>query len=85
MVIILFLRVIVIINSVFYVPHKYTIHAEKMCIMNCKNKKIISKCIMVLFRIIKINNKYEFIDCQSCHMCQKLVKKMGIKKVYYYN
>jgi hypothetical protein len=43
--------------------------------MNIKNKKILSKCKMVVVRIINGNP----IVCGCCNMCTELLKKYKLK------
>ena len=52
-----------------------------MCIMNCKEKRLIKKSIMILIRIDKAN-KGKFMECTSCAQCKKLINKFNIKKIY---
>ena len=59
---------------VFYVPKRYSIHAEKDCISKCP-KKLISKCTLVLVR------KTCAEDIKPCDMCMKLINKYKIKKI----
>lgn len=63
-----------------YILNKYSIHAELNCINNCKNKKIIKDSKMILFRI----SKGQFIKCECCNICKKIIEKYNIKKVVYY-
>ena len=68
----------VIYVSVFYVRNKYSVHAEKCAIMQVKNKHRLQYCKIV---IVKINNRN--IDFATpCEMCQKLLKKYKITKIY---
>ena len=59
----------------------YSIHAEKACLLKCKNKKILSQCTLILVNI----NQHGLQYCTSCHQCQKLLDKYKIKSVVYYN
>jgi hypothetical protein len=63
-------------NSVFYEANKYTVHAERCCIMNreYKSKKILNKCKMIVVKITKGEPK--ITGC--CDMCTKLVNKYKI-------
>jgi hypothetical protein len=54
--------------------NKYTIHAEKDCIMNYGKKKKLKNYKMLIVKII--NN--EPVVFTSCEMCQKLTKKYNI-------
>ena len=65
------------INRVFYEPNKHTIHAERSCIMNIKNKKILPKCKMIVVKII--NDKP--IVCGCCDMCNELLMKYKLKLI----
>ena len=63
-------------SMVFYEAKKYSRHAEQNCIANCKNKKIIEKCVMILVKISENENVY------PCNMCQHIIDKYKVKKVY---
>lgn len=68
---------IMLINSnTFYEPNKYSIHAEQNCISNCKNKNLIKNCDMLLLRISETN------DVRPCNMCQHIIDKYNLKKLY---
>ncbi len=66
-------------NRAFYESYKYTIHAEKSCIMsiNTQYKKKLSVCKMVVVRIINGNP----IVCDCCIMCSELLAKYKIKRL----
>ena len=59
--------------------NKFSRHAEQNCISNCKNKEIIKKCIMILVRISENPNVY------PCNMCQHIINKYKVKKLYSFN
>ena len=44
--------------------------------MNVKNKSLLPKCKII---IVKIMNSEEIRECGPCEMCNKLIKKYGIK------
>jgi cytidine deaminase len=60
--------------SVFYVPKRYTVHAERECISKCP-KKLISKATLLLVR------ETCGTEIGPCGMCQKLIDKYKIKSV----
>ncbi len=70
-------------SSIFYVPNKYSIHAERHAIMNVPKKlrKFLSKCSIA---VIKILQNGTIIECGPCSMCNNLLKKYGIvhKKMF---
>ncbi len=70
-------RCAVVLNLVFYEVSKYSIHAEKNAIQQISNKNILRKCKVF---IIKIKNG-EIEQGVPCDMCNKLLKKYGIKKI----
>jgi hypothetical protein len=61
----------IFLGVVFYVPNRYTIHAEKDAIRKIKNKNILSECKIYIGRII--NNKIE--NSGPCSMCSDLICK----------
>lgn len=64
-----------------YVSHKYTIHAEHMCIEKC-NKKFFRNSVMILVKIGSTNNEnINFLNCESCEQCRRLINKQNIPKV----
>ena len=62
--------------SVFYEANKYTVHAERCCLMNreYKTKKLLNKCKMIVVKIT--NGEAEVTGC--CEMCTRLVNKYKI-------
>lgn len=60
-----------------YIPNKYTIHAEVACINNIKDKSILSKCSIVIYRII--NDEIVKVSC--CDNCYKIIKKYKIRRI----
>lgn len=68
----------VIQDSVFYVPNKYTWHAEQKCIKNYPNKNNLKYCTLVVVRIDRANN---IIPCQPCKMCSSITNKYKVRKV----
>lgn len=69
---------VVQIDSVFYVPNKYSIHAEQSCINKCKNKTIIRKCTLIL---VTVSNENVLKHCKPCDMCAHIIKKYKVRKV----
>ena len=65
-------------SPVFYVPNKYTIHAEQDCINNLKNKKILKFCILI---VIKITNNGDIINSSPCENCCRIIKKYKVRKI----
>jgi len=60
---------------VFYVPNKYTVHAEQDCISKCPKNKL-KHSIMILVKISNLEDIY------PCMMCTGIITKYGIKRVY---
>ena len=60
---------------VFYEPNKYTIHAEKSCIINCTRKNKLKHCRMIVVKIIY--GKPCISTC--CNQCTQLINKYNIK------
>lgn len=68
----------VIYGRVFYVRNRYSVHAEKCAIMQTKNKAQLKYCKII---IVKLHN--DGIDYATpCEMCQKLLNKYKIDKIY---
>lgn len=65
------------INIVFYELNKYSVHAENEAIRKIKNKNILKECKIF---IGKITNG-EISQATPCDMCNKLLKKYGVKKI----
>jgi cytidine deaminase len=62
-------------HSAFYVPKRYTIHAEQDCISKCP-KKLIGKATLLLVRESCADK------ISPCEMCKKLINKYKIKNIY---
>ena len=60
-----------------YEPNKHSVHAERHAIMNVKNKTILRKCSIIIF---KITYSGVIKECQPCQMCQKLLDKYQLKQ-----
>lgn len=66
--------------------YNYSIHAEEQCLSNMLNKqkynnrKKMNKYILLIIRIDKDNN---FAYSYPCDNCLNIIKKFGIKKIYY--
>lgn len=81
----LYLRVIIIIAVVyqriigfaFYEPNKYSIHAEKDCLIKANPKHFKNSYIV----LVNISLENELVQCNPCEMCQNLINKYKIKKV----
>lgn len=71
---------VVIKIAVFYVPNKYTIHAEQDCINKLKNKSILKDCILL---VIKITPSGNLINSFPCNMCDRIIKKYKVRKVIF--
>jgi len=56
---------------------KYSWHAERNCIKKCKRKNVLTGCDMY---IVKITD-YPFDG--PCITCHKIIKKYGIKNIYW--
>ena len=65
-------------HRVFYVPHKFCIHAERAAIMKVKNKKILKECRIV---IIRIDAQGNIIPAEPCSMCAKLLDKYKLTNI----
>lgn len=63
-----------------YEPNKHSVHAEKHAIMNVKNKSILNKCTIIIF---KITYSGVVKECRPCPMCQKLLNKYNLKQKIY--
>lgn len=48
--------------------------------MKCDKQKL-KECKIIL---VKLNKKNELINCEPCHMCQKIISKYKISKVISY-
>jgi deoxycytidylate deaminase len=62
---------------VFYELNKYSIHAENEAIRKIKNKSILKECKIYIGKI----NDGEITQAYPCDMCNKLLKKYGVKKI----
>lgn len=62
---------------VFYELNKYSIHAENDAIRKIKNKNILKDCKIYIGKI----NGGVIIQAIPCDMCNKLLKKYGVKKI----
>lgn len=60
-----------------YKPNKYTIHAEVACINNIKDKSILSKCSIIIYKIIDD----EIVKTSCCINCYKVIKKYKIRRI----
>ncbi len=83
----LFQLVITVINpsftypgAVFYVPNKYTIHAEKDAIRKIKDKTILPECKIYIGKIIDNEMK----PCGPCAMCSELIQKFNCNKIWFF-
>jgi cytidine deaminase len=67
-------------SRVFYVPYKYSIHAEKEAIMNIpkKYKHVLKECKIYIIRI-KNGEMQSAIPCENCI---KLFNKFNLTKIY---
>ena len=65
------------IIRVFYELNKYSIHAENEAIRKIKNKNILKECKIYIGKI----NGGEITQGFPCDMCNKLLKKYGVKKM----
>lgn len=63
---------------VFYKPNKYSVHAEKCAILKVKNKQILTKCKVIIIKIVDdtINAAY------PCDACKKLLNKYGMNRIF---
>ncbi len=68
------------LGAVFYVPNKYTIHAEKDAIRKIKDKTILPHCKIYIGKII--NN--ELCPCGPCEMCSNLIQKYDCDKIWFF-
>ena len=66
------------LDAVFYVPNRYTIHAEKDAIRKIGNKNILPECKIYIGRII--NNKIQ--NAGPCQMCSNLIQKYDGNKIW---
>jgi tRNA(Arg) A34 adenosine deaminase TadA len=68
--------------QVDYMSHQYSCHAEVAAIQNCnkKDKKNLSDATLIVIRIGKDN---EPRLSKPCCNCQQMIKKHGIKKIFY--
>lgn len=64
-------------NIVFYEPNKYSVHAENEAIRKIKNKNILKHCKIFIGKI----TDGEITQALPCEMCNKLLKKYGVKKI----
>ncbi len=60
-----------------YKPNKHTIHAEVACINNIKDKSILSKCSILIYKIIDD----EIVKTSCCINCYKVIKKYKIRRI----
>lgn len=60
-----------------YEPNKHSVHAERHAIMNTKNKALLRKCNIIIF---KITYSGVVKECRPCEMCQKLLDKYHLKQ-----
>ena len=65
-------------SIVFYESNKYTIHAEKSCIINCTRKNKLKHSQIVVVKIVY--GKPCISSC--CTQCTQLINKYNIKPRY---
>lgn len=64
--------------------HKFSIHAEVDAISKLKhNKKTLLSCDLYVVRIGKESMGMPLKYSKPCDGCEKLIKKCGIRKIYY--
>lgn len=68
-------RISTINKTYIYEPNKYTIHAERSCILNSNVKVFKHFSYMIIVKIV--NNKPVIVS--SCPMCTKLLAKYNIR------
>jgi cytidine deaminase len=66
------------ISSVFYVPNRFSVHAERNAIMSVRNKSILKYCKIIIFRLDKSGN---ILPAEPCEMCSKLLQKYKITRI----
>ncbi len=60
-----------------YEPNKHSVHAERDAIMKVKNKAILNKCRIIIY---KLTNSGVPKECGPCEMCFKLLNKYCLKQ-----
>lgn len=60
-----------------YEPNKHSIHAERDAIMKVKNKAILNKCRIIIY---KLTHSGVVKECGPCEMCFKLLNKYCLKQ-----
>jgi deoxycytidylate deaminase len=64
-------------KNIEYKKCLYSIHAEVSCIMNCKDKSLISRSTMYLIKL----NEGIGIECEPCRVCREYLLKYKIKRI----
>ncbi len=62
-----------------YEPNKHSIHAERDAIMKVKNKSILNKCRIIIY---KLTHSGVAKECGPCEMCLKLLNKYYLKQKF---
>jgi hypothetical protein len=77
---------VIIYDSAFYEPCKYTFHAEQVCIKRCRDKNVIKKSTMILVR--KTGNTdnnnpniHPIKEVRPCKMCQHIIEKYKLRRI----
>jgi cytidine deaminase len=60
-----------------YEPNKHSVHAERDAIMKVKNKAILNKCRIIIYKLTHSGVPKE---CGPCEMCFKLLNKYCLKQ-----
>ncbi len=62
-----------------YEPNKHSVHAERDAIMKVKNKTILNKCRIIIY---KMTHSGVIKECGPCEMCFKLLNKYSLKQKF---
>jgi deoxycytidylate deaminase len=65
----------------FYVPNKYTIHAEERCFMELSSfqrNNILKDSVLY---VVKLDAMGNFKYFEPCEQCSRIIKKYKVKKV----
>tara|TARA_B100000035_G_scaffold207211_1_gene177251 strand:+ start:607 stop:975 length:369 start_codon:yes stop_codon:yes gene_type:complete len=58
-----------------------SIHSEKDCLNGLHSNQIFDSCVLT----VRVTKNGDMLNGQPCKGCKKLLKRKGVKKVYWYD